>query len=129
MLMRKKMLTPAEAVCPICLAETEDASHIIFRCPLLQGFWDVIGARPDRNNDVRGLHELPHVVPGKGSTTFTILVYWNVWKHRNGVVFRGDRSDHRRLVAMCKELWRERLPSNARAEADLWLAQLNRAGL
>jgi hypothetical protein len=127
MLLRKKMLTPAEAVCPICLAETEDASHMIFRCPLLRRFWDTIDACLDRDNDVRGLHELPHVVPGKGS----ILVCWNVWKLRNGVAFRGDRPDLRHLVAMCKKdtaLWRERLPSNVRAEADLWLSQLNRLG-
>jgi hypothetical protein len=68
MLLRKNMLTPAEAVCPIFLAEMEDASHIIFRCPLLCRFWDAIGAHPDRVTDVRKLYELPRVVPGKGST-------------------------------------------------------------
>jgi hypothetical protein len=45
-LLRKNMLTPAEVVCPICGAATEDASHIIFRCPLLARFWDAIGAHP-----------------------------------------------------------------------------------
>jgi hypothetical protein len=77
-LLRKNMLTPEEAVCPICGAATEDASHIIFRCLLLVRFWDAIGAPPDRDTDVWKLYDLPRVVPGKSSTTFTILVCWNV---------------------------------------------------
>jgi hypothetical protein len=131
-LLRKNILTAAEAGCPICGDATEDASHIIFRCPLVARFWDAIGARPDRDTDIRKLHGLPRVVPGKNSTTFTILVCWNIWKHRNGVVFRDDRPDPRRLLAMCKAdatLWRERLPSSARGEADLWLTYLDRARL
>jgi hypothetical protein len=99
---------------------------------LLARFWDAIGAHPDRDTDIRKLYDLPRVVPGKSSTTFTILVCWNVWKHRNSVVFRDDRLDPRRLLAMCKAdaaLWRERLPSSVRDEADMWLAHLKRARL
>jgi hypothetical protein len=131
-LLRKNMLTAAEAGSPICGAATKDASHIIFRCPLIARFWDAIGAHPDRDTDIRKLHDLPRVVPGESLTTFTILVCWNVWKHRNGVVFRDDRPDPRRLLAMCKAdaaLWRERLPSSARDKADLWLTHLDRARL
>jgi hypothetical protein len=60
MLLRKRMITPTRAVCPICLAEIEDATHIIFRCPLLQQFLSAIGACRGRDVDDRGLHELPH---------------------------------------------------------------------
>jgi hypothetical protein len=33
------------------------------------------------------------------ATTFMLLCCWELWKHRNGVVFRGEQHDLQRLLA------------------------------
>jgi hypothetical protein len=67
-------------------------------------------------------------VPSGTASTFILLCCWNLWKHRNAVVFRGQRPGLAGLLSLCREdarLWRSRLPPNYEHEADLWLASLD----
>ncbi|KAJ1291705.1 hypothetical protein BS78_02G336200 [Paspalum vaginatum] len=48
---------------------------------------------------------------------------WKLWKHRNGVVFRGERPDVRRLLVICNEecrLWGCRLPRGNEKVIECW---------
>jgi hypothetical protein len=91
-LLTKKIIQPADAHCPICSAPVENASHIILGCSFARRFWEAIGAPPCAVLEVKQLHALPGVIEGPTASTFTALCCWNIWKHRNGVVFNGERS-------------------------------------
>jgi hypothetical protein len=91
-LLAKKIIQPADAHCPICSAPVENASHIILGCSFARRFWEAIGAPPCAVLEVKQLHALPGVIEGPTASTFTALCCWNIWKHRNGVVFNGERS-------------------------------------
>jgi hypothetical protein len=124
---KKNVLSAANADCAICHAPSEDASHIIFNCPFARQFWAAIGVHLASVVHVENLHAIPCVVPGKTSSTFAALCYWNIWKHRNNVAFRGDRPCLRRLVAMCRDdahLWVKRVPAALLAETSSWLSCL-----
>jgi hypothetical protein len=129
-LRKKKIILPEEDICPICSAPHEDATHVALRCPFASGFWNAIGGVFAATAHVRDLHALPGVTSGETASTFTLLCCWNLWKHRNCVVFRGERPCRRRLVAMCvadASLWRERVPAGLRAATDCWNACLRQA--
>ena len=52
-----------------------------------------------------------------------ILCCWEIWKHRNEVVFRGLELSVDRLVAACKESthsWVCRIPSKNASLATKW---------
>jgi hypothetical protein len=100
-LLAKHIILPAEVTCPICAAPSEDASHIVLGCPFAQRFWRSIGARVDGDADVWQLHALPPAIACATASTFTALCCWNLWKHRNVVVFNGDRPCLRRLAMAC----------------------------
>jgi hypothetical protein len=90
-LLAKHIIRMDEASCPICSAPSEDASHIVLKCPFAQRFWLALGVRVAEDADVRQLHALPGAITGATASTLTALCCWNLWKHRNGVVFNGDR--------------------------------------
>jgi hypothetical protein len=128
-LFKKHVLEASGALCPICDHPEETASHIVFACPFAVRFWDVIGCRFPPGADVRSLHELvtAAAVPLTTASTFVLLCCWNLWKHRNAVVFRDQRPNLQGLLALCRsdaELWRTRLPPNHTHDADLWLTRL-----
>jgi hypothetical protein len=69
----------------------------------------------------------PTSISDATASTFIILCCWNLWKHRNGVAFHGERPCPLRLLAMCRDdamLWRVRVPAVCRDTADLWDAYL-----
>jgi hypothetical protein len=51
-LLAKHIIQPDKAVCPICSAPSENASHIVLGCSFAQRFWRSIGARVDEDADV-----------------------------------------------------------------------------
>jgi hypothetical protein len=75
---KKHVLSAANAGCAICHAPSEDASHIVFNCPFARQFWAAIGAHLAPDFHVENLHAIPSVVPGRTSSTFAALCYWNI---------------------------------------------------
>jgi hypothetical protein len=55
-LLHKRILTTAEAVCPVCAGEEETASHIIFGCEFAARFWRSLGFSFPHNVSVTMLH-------------------------------------------------------------------------
>jgi hypothetical protein len=56
----------------------------------------------------------------------TLLCFWQLWKHRNGVVFRAQNPSLALLMRQCREtahLWRVRLPEDHQADVDSWIAR------
>jgi hypothetical protein len=128
-LLRKNILVPAECGCPLCPATLETAEHLILGCPFARQFWLSTGATPHPGDTVRELHSLrpPPRVPARSSSSFILLCCWQLWKHRNGVVFNGEDPSLPNLRRRCREdaaLWRHRLPASQADDVELWLACL-----
>jgi hypothetical protein len=131
-LLRKGILSAPEAICPVCLAPLETADHIFLLCPFARRFWDKVGVLLPPEPDVRRLCELsaPAAVPSDNAVTFMLLCLWNVWKHRNAVVFREQQPSLPLLLQWCREdarFWCARLPGDQAAAMAAWLHCL-RAG-
>jgi hypothetical protein len=119
-LLKKTILTAAEATCPICGAASETATHIIFECPIARRFWGSVGGRAPLDADVDQrrhslyLHHPLLLEPVRGNTP-------------ERCCFRCERPCPLRLLAMCRDdakLWRARVPAVCRDTADLWDACL-----
>jgi hypothetical protein len=124
-LFKKHVLSEEEALCPICESERETATHLIFACSFVRRFWDAIGWSFPVDADVRRLfsYDTPAPRGSKTTSTLTILLCWNIWKHRNRVAFRGERASLPRLLSMCREdaaLWELRAPAALHDEAVAW---------
>jgi hypothetical protein len=129
-LLAKHIIRLDEASCQICSAPSEDTSHIVLGCPFAQRLWRYFRARVAEDANVRQLHALAGAIAGATASTFTALCCWNLWKHRNGVVFNGDRPCLCRLAAACVSdavLWRERVPNGLRVDATIWESRLRLA--
>jgi hypothetical protein len=128
-LFKKHVLSEDEAICPICESERETATHLIFGCPFVRRFWDAIDRSFPVDVDVRRLfsYDTPAPRGSKATSTLTILLCWNIWKHRNGVAFRGESASLPRLLSMCREevaLWELRAPATLHDEAVAWTSHL-----
>jgi hypothetical protein len=124
-LLRRHILTADEAGCEICGEALETADHIMFGCPFAKNFWSAVGWPLPESAHVELLHSYaaPIAFGKSAASTMTILLCWNLWKHRNGVVFRHDQPCLTRLLRACREdagLWRARLPRAITDEAVAW---------
>ena len=128
-LLRKHIVNAAGAGCPLCSAPLETADHLIFGCAFARRFWTVVGKSSLETTSVRSLHLLtpPPRVPAGSGPTFLLLCCWQLWKHRNAVVFQGLPPSLPRLLQLCREdvvLWRLRLPAALKQASDAWLGCL-----
>jgi hypothetical protein len=72
----------------------------------------------------------PSHIPGKHFSTFFALCCWQLWKRRNGVVFRSESATTRNTLAACSrdvDLWKARLPKKDAAIAQSWLGVFSMA--
>lgn len=78
--------------CSVCGATEETPDHIIFHCPIAVQFWSAIGLQANQNLQTKHLHciqKLPNF-PEDQYSAFITLCCWQLWKRRNGVVFRNE---------------------------------------
>jgi hypothetical protein len=131
-LRRKRILTAAEALCPIGGLTEETANHLVFGCEFAAVFWRALGFSFPADADVKRifLYAAPDAVPAETSTTFTLLCCWHLWKHRNSVAFQGQQPCLPLLIKNCADdalLWKTRLPAARRDDAESWLLVLAQA--
>jgi hypothetical protein len=48
-------------------------------------------------------YQMPAAFGAGTASTFIILCCWNIWKHRNAVVFQGDAPCLPLLLSRCRE--------------------------
>lgn len=115
----------AEDVCDLCRTSPETTDHVIFDCPFATSFWRHVGFGAHHQRPAECLWETqcPPGVPTEHFATFMLLSCWQVWKHRNEVVFRNQEPSLPRLLQSCREeaqLWRCHLPQPHRPVATTW---------
>ncbi|XP_073351793.1 uncharacterized protein [Aegilops tauschii subsp. strangulata] len=128
-LLRKCIVAATEADCPLCAAPLETADHMLFAYPFAGAFWNKLGVDTD---GVR-VCGLPRLATAVGAVTesaveFALLCCWQLWKHRNAVVFQRQQPSLQRVVGCCREdttLWRGRLPESRRGHVETWLHALS----
>ncbi|GJN11663.1 hypothetical protein PR202_ga29867 [Eleusine coracana subsp. coracana] len=78
--------------CDVCGATGENTDHIMFGCSFTRSFWTAIGVGLPPNPSMSRPCELqwPSSIPTKHWDTLAVLCYWQVWKHRNKVIFRKE---------------------------------------
>jgi hypothetical protein len=128
-LLHKNILAQGDAGCPLCPIALETAQHLVFGCPFAQGFWASVGvvfcpgAVPDNM-----MNPACHPgIPERSAATFLLLCCWQLWKHRNGVVFNGDSPSLPAVRSKCRDdatFWRARLSATAKDDVDIWLGRL-----
>ena len=97
-----------DAKCEVCSVEDEDCQHLILSCPFASQAWHALGMDAGRG-EVTKLWAFPRPtsIPSKHFDSFVLLICWNLWKHRNEVIFRSLPPSHRRLWDACRSEARE----------------------
>jgi hypothetical protein len=98
-----------------------------FGCPTAVAFWERLGVAPASVFSASVLElwnmPLPPLIPQRHRAVFLMLCCWNLWKHRNAVVFDAQRPCLRRLLRTCVEdarLWAHRLPADDASIPESW---------
>jgi len=98
------------------------------RCPFAKDFWSAIGfSTPILSSGRLGdIHNIccPSNLPQKHLNTFVALCCWQLWKRRNGVIFRSETTSLQKTFPACisdANLWKLRLPRKDRNLADVWV--------
>ena len=122
-LLRRHVLV--DDICDLCGQAPETASHLIFHCQFASMFWRSIGFQLPSEFATKELHCLPRPpgIPAAHFDTFTLLCCWQLWKRRNGIVFRNETLNLHQTLQICKTIaqtWTCRLPRDDRAVIDQW---------
>ena len=117
---------------PICSLAEETPNHLFFECDFAGRYWVALGFSFPRDANVRQLFEYgaPPCVPSPTASTFFLLTLWNLWKHRNAVVFREQPPSLPFLLKACRDeahLWQVRLPPDCIGDVGSWLLCLGPA--
>ncbi|CAN6226414.1 unnamed protein product [Urochloa humidicola] len=124
----KKQVVDA-ATCPLCSHPDETCDHLILDCPFAAQVWGKL--QIDTSNcRVTNIWNVvrPQSLPLQHFNSFILLISWQLWKHRNSIVFDGATPSHQALWNICKEearLWAQRLPQAERHIADTWCTLLS----
>jgi hypothetical protein len=95
-LLRKTILTAAEAGCPICHDPLETANHIFFDCSFARRFWTVVGFSFPLDADVRLLHEYaaPAAVPADSAVTFVRTICLMYYQGAKAIIYSTCTGAH-----------------------------------
>jgi len=118
----------ADATCELCRNHHEPVDHLAVACPVAASLWQHVGV--DLPLTVDTLHSMatPSSIPAKHNSVFIFLCCWNIWKHRNRVVFDGVAPSLPLLLNSCREdvrLWAWRLPREDMTIAESWCSLLS----
>ncbi|WVZ52423.1 hypothetical protein U9M48_003478, partial [Paspalum notatum var. saurae] len=85
-----KRRLPHPTVCPVCDQEQETMQHLLFSGVFSQEVWTLVfnGLGMSAVSPQLDVNQAPKEVK-KGLNSLTILVAWELWKHRNDCVFEG----------------------------------------
>ncbi|TVU44600.1 hypothetical protein EJB05_04045, partial [Eragrostis curvula] len=113
------------ATCELCHNGEETADHLILRCPHSASSWSATGVQIPATATVTEIWKLPKPdhIPALHFDCYILLCCWQIWKHRNDVVFNDLQPFLSRLQMQCKEgaaLWRCRLPSSGQSVVESW---------
>lgn len=83
--------------------------------PFVAMVWTKLGINlnPDKPISNLVLSVRPATIPDVQFPIFMVLCYWQLWKCRNGFIFRNEALNLKQVLASCKvetNLWRYRLP-------------------
>lgn len=101
-LLKKNILD--DDTCELCNNGSEDADHIISRCPFARSLWEKVGWGSGRIAKVSELwtSSPPHGTHQGAAPSLILLFCWELWKHRHDVVFRHLAPSVDHLVAACR---------------------------
>ena len=122
-LLKKSIIT--DDTCELCKDHPETVDHIVFHCPVAAAFWRQVGFELNAHATVEALQSLTasSPAPNPHGSVFLFLCCWNIWKHRNRVVFDGAEPCLQRLLRNCNEdarLWAWRLPRADAGVIESW---------
>ena len=125
-LLKKNIIS--DATCELCHAVVETAEHLIFHCPIADYLWRSVGMVHPPSH-IQQLPELrrPENVPARHFPVFIALCCWNIWKHRNRVIFDKAPPSLQQLRNNCSEdsrLWAWRLPTSDADFVSSWCSVL-----
>ena len=118
--------------CTVCGAAQESADHIIFSCPFASEFWSALGvgdAHLHHTDDLVCGPDIPGL-PSDQRNTFVILCCWQLWKRRNGFIFRNESLNLRNTLLLCKSdasQWKARMPKKSKNVVQVWCQLLDQA--
>lgn len=114
-----------DATCEVCKGAPETVDHIFSGCPFVHSFWASIGWAPQHIAPCKNiwLSSPPGHVATRILHPALLLICWEIWKHRNDVVFNALPPSIPRLTAAIKGAakdWRCRIPRQERATLQAW---------
>lgn len=129
-LFRKKIADSPR--CALCPSADETPDHIIFGCPFAIQFWNALGFQAVVSLQTQQLHSVRHLpqLPKDQFSAFISLCCWQLWKRRNGVVFRNEQLGLRATFISCKTealQWRHRIPRKSKKVLDSWCSLFDTA--
>lgn len=106
--------------------------YIMFECSFARSFWTALGFTLPHGHQVRELHTTPRPdrVPEVHYEGFILLCCWQLWKRRNGLVFRDETMNLRQILVACREearLWSYRMHGSSREVSQTWCSVFSSA--
>lgn len=101
-LLERGIISPAQAMCPLCESALETNSHILFTCSFswslwmqVLKWWGISGVLPERSVHFfsRWKYLAPYRSKGKIWNLVLGCVIWSLWFERNKVKFNNGRPD------------------------------------
>lgn len=127
---------PHQETCPLCSQEQESIDHLLIACVFARSVWfEVLSAlgQEDRSPGPgdRLLHWCTALASGqrnrKDLNTLAMLVLWEMWKHRNAVVFDNASPSLQDILRLIVNVGREWvLAGFFHSDMSDWLARVDR---